>query len=242
MDKKVVILGNGFDLSSGLKSKYSDFFSKRINKELESLLNRAFLHFKEELSPKSSYDTIFKVRESKDPYHTVSKINEYGVDKIYTDLLESELTFWDLILYMFDDGSNDLQWQDVERRMLEFLNTPEGAEDIPSLNQILSLIDGKSPDEANAKTLFCLHLACWLPVEGREDYASKYYDSKDVINYLYNELRFFEKYFSIYINSVVNESYKEKARKLLLSITKKVLYQKLMIWYLHLIIQILLIL
>lgn len=221
MDKKVVILGNGFDLSSGLKSKYSDFFSKRINKELESLLNRAFLHFKEELSPKSSYDTIFKVRESKDPYQTVSKINEYGVDKIYTDLLESELTFWDLILYMFDDGSNDLQWQDVERRMLEFLNTPEGAEDIPSLNQILSLIDGKSPDEANAKTLFCLHLACWLPVEGREDYASKYYDSKDVINYLYNELRFFEKYFSIYINSVVNESYKEKARKLLLSITKK---------------------
>ena len=68
---------------------------------------------------------------------------------------------------MFDDGSNDLQWQDVERRMLEFLNTPEGAEDIPSLNQILSLIDGKSPDEANAKTLFCLHLAagCLLRVE-----------------------------------------------------------------------------
>ena len=95
---------------------------------------------------------------------------------------------------MFDDGSNDLQWQDVERRMLEFLNTPEGAEDIPSLNQILSLIDGKSPDEAN-ETLFCLHLACWLPVEGREDYASKYYDSKDVINYLYNELRFLKNIF-----------------------------------------------
>ncbi len=84
---------------------------------------------------------------------------------------------------------------DLEQKMLEFLNTPEGAEDIPNLNQILSLIDGTPPDEANAKTLFCLHLACWLPVEGREDYASKYYDSKDVINYLYNELRFFENIF-----------------------------------------------
>ncbi|HGW6178753.1 TPA: AbiH family protein [Enterococcus faecalis] len=185
------------------------------------LLRSAFNHFNEDLFKKTNYNTIFKVREPKSTYDNVSRINEHKVDKIYTDLQKSELTFGDLILCMFDDGSNDLQWQDVERRMLEFLNTPEGAEDIPSLNPILSLIDGKSPDEANAKTLFCLHLACSLPVEGREDYASKYYDKKDVIKYLYNELRLFEKSFSIYINSIVNESYKEKARELLLSITEK---------------------
>ncbi|EHZ0460830.1 hypothetical protein K5G30_002722, partial [Enterococcus faecalis] len=46
LDKKVVILGNGFDLSCGLKSRYSDFFCKRINKELATSLNRTFNDFK----------------------------------------------------------------------------------------------------------------------------------------------------------------------------------------------------
>ncbi len=63
-----------------------------------------------------------------------------------------------MIFCLFDDGSNYLQWQDVERRILESLNIPEeGLVGVLNLNMILSLFDDKSPIIANAKTLFCLH-------------------------------------------------------------------------------------
>ena len=64
MDKKVVILGNGFDLSSGLKSKYSDFFLKELTKNW-SLLNRAFLHFKEELPQNLAMILFLKLENQK---------------------------------------------------------------------------------------------------------------------------------------------------------------------------------
>ncbi len=77
---------------------------------------------------------------------------------IYNKHPKSNLTFCDLIFYLFDDGSNYLQWQDVERRILESLNIPEeGLVGVLNLNMILSLFDDKSPIIANAKTLFCLH-------------------------------------------------------------------------------------
>ncbi|MDQ6109747.1 AbiH family protein [Enterococcus faecalis] len=216
LGRKVVVIGNGFDLSSGLKSKYSDFFSKRINIELQDLIKRAFKHFKIELYDKHYYKTLFNVKEPEAKFDFVSVINEYEVAKIYNELPKSNLTFWDLIFCLFDDGSNDLQWQDVERRMLEFLNTPEELVDVPSLDMILALFDDKSSIKANAKTLFCLHLALWL--SDNEDRIK--YDRKDVINYLYDELRLFEKAFSEYIKSIEDDEYYRAACKLLLEITK----------------------
>ena len=50
-------------------------------------------------------------------------------------------------------------WQDVERRMLEFLDTPENRMEIPSLKQINYLTEGHS---GNIATLLCLHLAVLL--------------------------------------------------------------------------------
>ncbi|EGO7566598.1 hypothetical protein F6356_002642, partial [Enterococcus faecalis] len=203
LGRKVVVIGNGFDLSSGLKSKYSDFFSKRINIELQDLIKRAFKHFQIDLYDKLYYETLFNVKEPETHLDAVSVINEYEVDQIYKELPKSNLTFWDLIFCLFDDSSNDLQWQDVERRMLEFLNTPEGLVDVPSLDMILALFDDKSSIKANAKTLFCLHLALWL--SDNED--RKKYDRKDVINYLYDELRLFEKDFSEYIKFIEDDEY-----------------------------------
>nr|WP_242384861.1 AbiH family protein [Enterococcus faecalis] len=211
LDKKVIILGNGFDLACGLKSRYSDFFLKRIPENFRSILNIGFNYFKKEMFSKVGYKTIFNVMDPKS--NIFIEIN-CANREIYEELENSELTFWDLVFYCFDDDNNDLQWQQVEQKMLEFLNTPkELVDDIPSLNKILMLFDADSLIKANVKILFCLHLASYLPRDKKD------YDKEELMNYLHKELRLFEKSFSAYIKSVESEEYKRKACELLSDIT-----------------------
>ncbi|MET2054502.1 hypothetical protein ABXL49_13655 [Enterococcus faecalis] len=170
MDNKVVILGNGFDLSCGLKSRYSDFFSSRIDEKLLSLLNNTFAEFEDRFKVENfGFEMIFKIGnyEKNDFSENFSKCNI----EIYNKLKESNLTIWDLILYFSGNDSNDLQWQQVEQRMLDFLNTPEDLNKIPRLDGILSALKSNTflKENINIKTLFCLHLAFYLP-SGRKVY------------------------------------------------------------------------
>lgn len=215
MDKKVVILGNGFDLSCGLKSRYSDFFSSRIDEKLLSLLNNTFAEFEDRFRVKNfGFEMIFKIGnyEKNDFSENFSKCNI----EIYNKLKESNLTIWDLILYFSGNDSNDLQWQQVEQRMLDFLNTPEDLNKIPRLDGILSALKSNTflKENINIKTLFCLHLAFYLPSAG------KVYDQAELMDYLHTELRSFEKSFSEYIKSVESEKYIREACSLLLKMSK----------------------
>ncbi|MGG2440328.1 AbiH family protein, partial [Enterococcus faecium] len=84
----------------------------------------------------------------------------------YEKLSCSNLTFWDLIFYFskFENNIKDFKyydWQDVERRMLEFLQTPEKMKEIPSFASIEGIVNG-SFRRKNVATLLCLHLACYL--------------------------------------------------------------------------------
>ncbi len=117
---------------------------------------------------------------------------------------KNKLTFGDLVFYFFGNESNDLQWQQVKQRILEFLNILEELVEIPSLDGILSALKHNSSLEANIKTLFCLHLAFYLSEGG------KVYDQLELMDYLHKELRSFEKCFS---------EYRKKACELLLDIT-----------------------
>ncbi|MCV3154041.1 bacteriophage abortive infection AbiH family protein [Enterococcus faecalis] len=212
MEKKVVILGNGFDLACDLKSRYSDFFENRIDEELVCLLNSTFNDFKDRLSVDGlGFKMIFEIGDYKENKN--SEQFYIWANETYNKLKESKLTFWDLVFYFFGNNSNDLQWQHVEQRMLEFLNTPKELVEIPSLNLILSALKHNSRRKANIKTLFCLHLAFYL--SGGE----KFYDQAELMDYLHKELRSFEKGFSEYIKSVESDEYRRKACKLLLDIT-----------------------
>lgn len=67
MEKKVVILGNGFDLACDLKSRYSDFFENRIDEELVCLLNSTFNDFKDRLSVDGlGFKMIFEIGDYKE--------------------------------------------------------------------------------------------------------------------------------------------------------------------------------
>jgi len=212
LNKKVVILGNGFDLSCGLKSRYSDFFCKRINEELATYLNETFNDFKHNLGNDDfGCRMIFKIGTYKK--NKISEDFYICNKKTYDKLQENKLTFWDLVFYFFGNDSNDLQWQQVEQRMLDFLNTPEDLDEIPSLDVISSALKSNTFIGKNIKTLFCLHLAFYLS-SGR-----KVYDQADLIDYLHTELRSFEKSFSEYIKSVESDEYRKKACSLLLKMS-----------------------
>ena len=65
MGRKLIILGNGFDLASGLKSSYYDFFLQRISPQLMKYFDYSYKFFEENFSSDNRYwfDTFLKVRE-----------------------------------------------------------------------------------------------------------------------------------------------------------------------------------
>lgn len=214
----MIILGNGFDLASTLKSTYKHFFSERIDEKVKEQLDDALICFKAQMMDSSyfGYDTIFKVKEPNERLHqairTMQNRNRTSTHNIYEIIKTSNLTFWDLIFYYSGGKENDLQWQDVEQKMLEFFcSTAENA-NFPNLEMIKSLLRGNFYN-VNAETLLCLHLASFFP--NREEY-----ERENLLNYIYDELRTFEHYFVEYLKKIINCSYEQNAAKLLLKMTQ----------------------
>ncbi|EGO8900114.1 hypothetical protein D5668_13380, partial [Enterococcus faecalis] len=215
--KKLIILGNGFDLASTLKSTYKDFFSERIDTKIEEQLDEALTCFKEQMVDSSyfGYDTLFKVKEPKN-INQARRImqNRYGTDNhyVYEIIKKSNLTFWDLIFYYSGGKEKDLQWQDVEQKMLQFFCSEDENANFPNLAMIKSILRGSSY-KINPETLLCLHLASFLPDRGE-------YERENLVNYLYDELKTFEHCFAEYLNNIITDSYELKAAELLLKMTK----------------------
>lgn len=214
--KKLIILGNGFDLASTLKSTYKDFFSERIDTKIEEQLDEALTCFKEQMVDSSyfGYDTLFKVKEPKN-INQARRImqNRYGTDNhyVYEIIKKSNLTFWDLIFYYSGGKEKDLQWQDVEQKMLQFFCSEDENANFPNLAMIKSILRGSSY-KINPETLLCLHLASFLPDRGE-------YERENLVNYLYDELKTFEHCFAEYLNNIITDSYERKAAELLLKMT-----------------------
>ncbi|EEV37657.1 conserved hypothetical protein (plasmid) [Enterococcus casseliflavus EC10] len=212
--KKLIILGNGFDLASGLKSRYYDFFSSRFNEDLINDLDYAWKDFKENIYYENVwFHTKFDRMEKKESYGRIAErkiSNSLGVEhKIYESIKASELTFWDLVFYFskFRSDSQDFSdydWCDVEKRMLEFFQTPEELKEVPSFTRLDSL-----------GTLLCLHLAYYLPRETRAD------SNKNIIAYFYDELRIFESNFSKYITEISKDKgYVNEALRIIVEISE----------------------
>lgn len=235
MGNKLIILGNGFDLASGLKSSYYDFFLKRMDQELIRDFDEAYNYFSSNMYNQPvnfnvlfdfnffGYDTFgsfgqdnFKVIE-RDDCEILNKNGSRHI--IYEKIEDSDVTFWDFVFY-FSKGefnSKELEnydWQDVENRMFEFLDDSVSSGNAPSLSCIKSYINGGLGSK-NLATLLCLHLAYYLT--GRKKY------SRDkLIEYLYDELRLFEDKFAEYIKTESNtDDYKKKAKEKIYKISKK---------------------
>lgn len=220
--KKLIVLGNGFDLACDLKSQYYDFFSNRFNEDLISCLDYAITDFVENMYYENVwFDTLFEVREKSEIINRLAKRKisyESGTEHdIYEIIGKSRLTFWDFVFYFSQfriRGKKtlikskdfvDYDWRDVENRMLEFFQPPEVSEYGPSFTKL-----------RNLGTSLCLHLAYYL---SREEIN---YSKGEWVDYLYSELRIFESDFSNYIDSISrSDDYKYKALQNIVKISGK---------------------
>ncbi len=229
-NNKLIILGNGFDLACGLKSKYADFFKKRITGDINKSLMNAYRVFKREDNPLSTglnapvyqFITLFDIKRS----HSKSKsASDRIIDYKFPSLIpadkkiisSSNLTFWDIVLFYFQEFSQlnleDVQWQNIEDRMLDFF-TNEYSE-TPSFKDIYFSIIKNS--DLSLLNWLCLYVASILPER------EKTYESDDFLQYLYDELRLFEKAFFEYLANEVEKSseYRNRAVDLLDAIALK---------------------
>ena len=131
---KLIILGNGFDLACGLKSKYADFFEDRISEDLSNCLKRAYQRFSFDFddetidAPVYRFQTIYDIRkkyvrrlEDEKPFNIrILSLSQSDIEI----LKKSKLTFWDIVLFYFqkndDERIEDVDWKDIENRMLDF--------------------------------------------------------------------------------------------------------------------------
>lgn len=224
--KKLIVLGNGFDLACGLNSSYKAFFEKRISDELTDTLKAAYNGFTSNFHSLDIndthvyFDTILNIKQKHIDKHKqqVTPRSYEGIVSIRIEpefirvVKKSKLTFWDIVLFYFQEKSNeeleDVQWRDVEARMLDFLADEKTGK--PSLKRIKDTVTkGNALDELN---WFCLHLGSLL--SGDEQY-------KNLTDYLYQQLRLFESAFVDFLNQEIegNNIYKEKAADLLFDIT-----------------------
>ncbi|MGC4499924.1 AbiH family protein [Enterococcus faecium] len=146
-NKKLIILGNGFDLACNLKSTYKAFFENRITSEIKEVLNDALKCFRDQMIGDDlfGYDTIFKVKEPKEYIQvrrTLQVNNGIGTHSVYGVIKDSNLTFWDLIFYYSGGSEKDLQWQDIEQKMLDFFCSTDENIKFPNLNMIKKTLRG----------------------------------------------------------------------------------------------------
>ncbi|PWS23356.1 hypothetical protein DKP78_13380 [Enterococcus faecium] len=217
-NKKLIVLGNGFDLACGLKSKYADFFEKRISEEVSDCLKSVYYEFKVDINnPIYNFKTLYGVRSKYvksrgkvDPFEEVSlNLEDYEIEI----LRKSKLTFWDIVLFYFQENDEEkiekVDWKDIESRMLDFLKNEKPGK--PSLGNILHMMEHFDDVTYTLDKInwICLYLAKIL--------SNNKKIPEDFIEYLYQELLLFEGAFIDFLSEEVktNNKYEKNATDLL---------------------------
>lgn len=203
MTNKLLVLGNGFDLSCGLRSAYGDFFDCRN----QNLFNNT--NFNEI----RNYIGLF---EAKRRYFASNRFDTGNIGELknYSDLKKEhpDITKWDIIFLIAEKylNSNDLhQWQDVEKVIYEVVSILVGPENYVSYLKF---------EPGNDEEKFKYQLQTYI-VDDKNNKEEIAWD-------LLNELNKFEAIFSDYIytqlekgiNSHFKGNYFNKAHELLLNL------------------------
>lgn len=219
MTKKLFILGNGFDLSCGLRTKYNDFFkwrfriiAKSINKKggneiLQIPINDSYIE----------WDNLYTdlVRFFENQLKGKDELNGRRIDFIYENY---NITKWDLLFlyssnYDFTQSPSEMLWVDVERMMAIFLDIFE--------NYIHTHPENRDNREPTPYTQEALEHDIIGILDSADIDNSTIVDEYDpnLIEKLYmpsilNELKKFESYFSNFIKQQLTIDYYKKANKL----------------------------
>lgn len=190
--KNLLILGNGFDLSCGLKSSYRDFFEGRMSTNVREELRKAKVTFREYVYGNGKkYKTIFEL--GKNLAVQDSSTNSNDGDQIVRNLENekiSDLTIWDIILFYKEEF--DINWCDVESRILEFLKKQSDAFEFPNYYKCIA--------DQNEASVFCIWLAAYIIPKERVELSDNFDD------FLFNELVLFETQFKEFLNDQLSDN------------------------------------
>lgn len=225
----LVILGNGFDLSSGLKSRYSDYFKSR--QEITSDVEDVWKLFKEKHGEveKNVLDIINDL-DTNEEINEDDNLYSYCYDMIFKLKTFYGFSFWEIPNII--ETNDQTLWSDIERGILQYLKLfNSNYEELKNtMNSVISnawewnkvnLRDYKTIN--NSKQLFEFHmiLANFLAQE-RQTLDSM--DKKNSLcsilkrwntfqDFFTNELNTFEHQFLQYIDLISqDEEYKTNRR------------------------------
>jgi len=206
----LLIIGNGFDLKSELKSSYNDFFnSEEMKRKQEKIEN-----FYEQL------ELILEISHSK--FHTSDKFDliltpkNYGELKIMLkDSFDNEsFCFWNLVF--MDLRTKDPNWNQIEKRIEDIVcGTVNGNINRTTTEHYYKRIVWNKGIKTSTK----------FPLIGVEKYRLVYaiyaatfnINEIDLFSFLLNELKVFEQQFHLYLDKEMksNTSYKMNVKFLL---------------------------
>lgn len=184
IDEEIVILGNGFDISCGLNSSYSDFYNMRYHGK----------HKSKDIQP-SDFSLIGATCED-------ICVEDYNWKTLNFENYDKTITFWDLAIY--DAKKTSGTWQDFESFIKETLNIIYDSLkyvidylNVPSLsNWSLDSVIFLEKNQESAKRLFSF-LYLRAKTDSDTFYAPLTYEL--ISNFLLKELKTFEDEFCNYM-------------------------------------------
>lgn len=105
----VVLIGNGFDLAHGLKTRYFDFILWYLNKAFKTLSVQRF--YEDDLIKIQYLSTHIEINKIDSVIELKRKLKEYNIDFVYKH------TFLKSII----DSSEDSNWVDIESNYYSYL-------------------------------------------------------------------------------------------------------------------------
>ncbi len=149
---KIAVIGNGFDIASGLKSSYLNFFEFRKTK-IEEFYNVAIEFLNEnlvfEVEFEEAYEKIKLPRHNEDPRKDIAYYRSFDNNDLFElDLIEHEyneqlkekvnliysnikelnkdkITFWELNLYCnFLQKDRNIDWCCIEKHIENVIKSP----------------------------------------------------------------------------------------------------------------------
>lgn len=174
-----IIIGNGFDLYCGLKTKYSDFFNSNQNivEKLKGWIRRLKM-----MGIRTNYE-------------------EFEYDFLWPhEPICDNCTIWDLFFYLRSLKQNNLvNWCDIEEEIkLSIIGSENSIFKWKTVFSILKDGNIMTGDEGTEIERFCA---------GYSKNLFKGNSYKDFMEYLLEELKIFEKRFGVYVKEQMTERY-----------------------------------
>lgn len=220
-----LIIGNGFDLQSGLKSSFTDYFNNKFSKDTQKILTNILEQFNE--LKKTTFSQGYRINILNMNYSTdkTKKDNEEKLQKMVEDnnnntlnflpkpneiffnfdekelKLLHKLSFWDFVFfYQSNGGKSSENWYDVENTIYNILKD----EDFLKYTFNIGL----------SYNLYSFLSNLFLSVFPNTRYT---FPNNSAFSFLRSELLIFEKDFKEYLSNEIKDNvvYDYKSEKLL---------------------------